>query len=50
MVTKRDVWCQGGVCGLKATHPKRKRELALALMGDLRKKVPWMLKQKLMLH
>jgi len=40
MVTNCDVWCQGGGSGLKAATPKAKAEIALALMGDLRKKVP----------
>ena len=43
MVTSCDIWSQGGVCGLKAATPKAKAEIALALMGELRKKVPWML-------
>lgn len=43
MVILCDVWSQGGNCGLKATFPEPKGTVALALMGELRKKVPWML-------
>lgn len=34
MVTRCDIWCQGGGSGLKAATPKPKGQVALALKGE----------------